>query len=368
MRRCDAPSAPSPPPRSSVAAPPLLPSSWCSPTSCCASSRPTPHPRNPPRRHRRARSLAGGNVDAGQAPHVGFAFEESARSGRELYGAFQASMTSRVWQGVRGFHDVAALADGISFAIDGPDGGGTASIRRVGDGTVAFEITAPALSRASAAFRCGPTSASSASAPCRWTSSIAAPPCRIWVERARRRPRPSDEYPGDWFLRGTRHQTYFPMPFFVSSHDYGVRADTSYRSVFAMCSESDDAWRVEAWEGTMSLHIFYGASPLEVIRRHSDVEGRAPVPPPFAFAPWNDAIFGSASVRARRRELRAESHPVVGDLDRGLGRRHRRLRRRLSPAVHWTRRSHALPRRRKGGRRSARAAASSGSPTSTPSS
>ncbi|HEX6839810.1 MAG TPA: TIM-barrel domain-containing protein, partial [Polyangia bacterium] len=57
------------------------------------------------------------------------------------------------------------------------------------------------------------------------------------------------------------------------------------------------------------MHVFYGGSPLEVIRRHSDLEGRAPVPPAFTFAPWNDAIFGSANVRAVADTLRQNHIP-----------------------------------------------------------
>ena len=183
------------------------------------------------------------------------------------------------------------------------------SIRRVGDGTVALTVSAPALSRASAAFRCAPDERFLGFGAMPMDVEHRGATVPLWVSEQGVGRVPTDDYPSDWFLRGTRHQSYFPVPFFVSSHDYGVLADTAYRSVFAMCSESDDAWRVEAWEGTMSLHIFYGASPLEVIRHHSDLDGRAPPPPPFAFAPWNDAIFGSANVRAVADELRQNHIP-----------------------------------------------------------
>src|SRR5512146_471828 len=61
-------------------------------------------------------SLGGGSVTAGQPPHVGFAFENANPQWTELYGAFQVQDSDPAWQGVRGFHDVAKLADGISFA------------------------------------------------------------------------------------------------------------------------------------------------------------------------------------------------------------------------------------------------------------
>ena len=76
--------------------------------------------------------------------------------------------------------------------------------------------------------------------------------------------------------------------------------------------------------------------------------GRPRVPPAFAFAPWNDAIFGSANVRARREQScarparrRASSGPRTGGAATG-----RRLHRRGRP-THARRgvgrRPHALP-------------------------
>lgn len=99
------------------------------------------------------------------------------------------------------------------------------------------------------------------------------------------------------------------MPFFVSSGGYGVQADTTRRTSFAMCSEKSDAWRLESWEGTLAFHLFYGPTPREVIRAHSDFQGRAPLPPDFTFAPWNDAIEGSANLRQVAGVLRQNHIP-----------------------------------------------------------
>ena len=45
------------------------------------------------------------------------------------------------------------------------------------------------------------------------------------------------------------------------------------------------------------------------------------MPPAFAFAPWNDAIFGSANVRRVAREAPRGRRAVERHLDRGLARR-----------------------------------------------
>ncbi|HUE39653.1 MAG TPA: TIM-barrel domain-containing protein, partial [Candidatus Binatia bacterium] len=253
--------------------------------------------------------MPGGTVASGALPQVGFAFEPASPTWTELYGSFRVDDSPPAWQGATAFHRVVRQPDGITFAIDGPDGGGTGSLKRLGDGTVALTVSTPTLARASAAFRCAADERFLGFGAMPMDVEHRGATVPVWVAEQGIGRVATDDPPGDWFLRGTRHQSYFPVPFFVSSRDYGVRADTTRRSTFAMCSERADVWRVEAWEGTLSLQIFFGASPLDVIRRHSDLVGRAPAPPPFAFAPWNDAIFGSTNVRRIAAELRTNHIP-----------------------------------------------------------
>ena len=48
----------------------------------------------------------------------------------------------------------------------------------------------------------------------------------VWVSEQGIYKSTTDDYPSDWFLEGTRHSSYFPVPFFVSSRDFGLIADT----------------------------------------------------------------------------------------------------------------------------------------------
>ncbi len=233
-------------------------------------------------------------------------FRTATATFMELYGSFNIDESAPAWQVARGFSKIVPRADGVSFDVEG---GGHGEITRVADGVLQVVLSGSGVNRATAAFRCQPDEhflgfgAQTADVDHRGQT------VPIWVSEQGIGKVDTDDPPGDWFFRGTRHSSYFPVPFFLSSRNYGVRADTTRRSVFAMCSETPDAWRVEAWEGTLSFHLFYGASPLEVIARKSDLEGRAPVPPPFTFAPWNDAIQGSASVRQVAQVLRQNHIP-----------------------------------------------------------
>jgi alpha-glucosidase (family GH31 glycosyl hydrolase) len=108
----------------------------------------------------------------------------------------------------------------------------------------------------------------------------------------------SDDDPDLWFLLGARHASSMGLPTFLSSRGYIVVVENDHRSVFEMCSEREDAWRVEVWDRSVRLWLYDGPSPRDALARATaGVLGRPPRPPPMAFAPWVDAITGSQHVR-----------------------------------------------------------------------
>jgi len=118
----------------------------------------------------------------------------------------------------------------------------------------------------------------------------------------------TDDPIGVWFLVGRRHSAYMPLPEFLSRRGYAIVADTVHRSTFALCSEQDSVARMEL-ELPVTVNLFYGPAPHDAIGRMTQHFGRPRVPPAFAFAPWNDAILGSANVRAVAAALRQAGAP-----------------------------------------------------------
>jgi alpha-glucosidase len=113
-----------------------------------------------------------------------------------------------------------------------------------------------------------------------------------------------------WFVVGTRHASSMGLPTFLSSRGYVAAAETNRRSVFELCSVHRDAWRLEVWDRELVFWIYDGPSPKEALERATaGVLGRPRRPPPLAFAPWNDAIFGPESVRGVAALLRSERIP-----------------------------------------------------------
>ena len=106
-----------------------------------------------------------------------------------------------------------------------------------------------------------------------------------------------DEYPDLWFLVGTRHASSFGLPTWVSNRGYQGLVGSDARSVFEVCSKHSDVFRIEVWSNKFTLWLYEGAPATAVSRATRTVLGRPMRPPPMAFAPWNDAVFGPAEVR-----------------------------------------------------------------------
>lgn len=118
-----------------------------------------------------------------------------------------------------------------------------------------------------------------------------------------------DEYPDLWFLVGTRHASSFGLPTWTSNRGYQGLVGSDARSIFEVCSKADDVFRVEVWSNKFTLFLYEGSPIRAVSRATGSVLGRPLRPPPLAFAPWNDAIFGPAEVRRVASVLRDNHIP-----------------------------------------------------------
>jgi sulfoquinovosidase len=132
----------------------------------------------------------------------------------------------------------------------------------------------------------------------------------IWVSEPGIGKAATDD-PGElWMLEGARHASSFGLPTWLSSDGYVGAVSSDARMVFELCSARDDAWRMEVWSNEFTFTLYDGPEPLTALERATEgVLGRPPQPPPLAFAPWNDAIHGSAKVREIAQLLRDNQIP-----------------------------------------------------------
>src|SRR5690606_13216171 len=117
-------------------------------------------------------------------------------------------------------------------------------------------------------------------------------------------PDPDDSYMGTWALTGRKHSTHTPMPMLLSSHAYALVVDTDARAIFDLAGTHDDAAVYEVWDRMLDLHLFLGDSARDAFGRMIAWVGKPARPPRTIFAPWVDAMFGSANVRRVAQALR----------------------------------------------------------------
>lgn len=104
-----------------------------------------------------------------------------------------------------------------------------------------------------------------------------------------------------WALRQRPDDTYFPMPWLLSTDGYGVLVENSEPSYFRLGTDRDNAWSVELSRdveglaaqpedrpspGSISLRFFAGPEPADVLRRMTAAIGRQPASAPWFFGPW----------------------------------------------------------------------------------
>ncbi len=113
----------------------------------------------------------------------------------------------------------------------------------------------------------------------------------------------------DWMYKGRRHSSHLPIPQYLARRGYVLTVKTDLRATFDLCSVETDGARME-FQAPATVHVFDGPTPAQALERSSLEFGRPPVPPSFAFAPWIDAIYGSANVRRVVAKLRDEGVPA----------------------------------------------------------
>jgi sulfoquinovosidase len=119
----------------------------------------------------------------------------------------------------------------------------------------------------------------------------------------------SNLYPPDWMITGQRSAASIPIPGWVTSRGTAWRIETDLHTNLDVCKTDAQIFDIEVWESNLELHLFDGPSPLEARARMTEHTGRPPMPPPWAFAPWNDAIFGTDSVLEFAEFLRTNEIP-----------------------------------------------------------
>lgn len=102
---------------------------------------------------------------------------------------------------------------------------------------------------------------------------------------------------GEYFPKGGRHDTYFPMPYTMDARGFGLVVDTEARVLVDLCAARADvaSFDVET-TAPIELVILHGPTPADVVRELGDVYGRPTAPESWAWGPWMAIQGGQQAV------------------------------------------------------------------------
>jgi alpha-glucosidase (family GH31 glycosyl hydrolase) len=249
----------------------------------------------------------------------GFALGRGDQAIEHRFGMFLIEERAREVRTATSFGEAALTGGAITFALYDEDDrrlgtGRIAGDDAIGDGALTIEVTAEAddADRAAVSFGCAADEHFLGLGGQSFDVDHRGQRVPLWVSEDGISKDPTDEPPAIWALVGRRHTTHSPIPAFLSSRGFAALLDTPAYAVFDLCAADAARVTLEAWEPTVRLRLFAGdsAQPLDAVRLLTAHVGRPRIPPEFAFAPWLDAIFGSANVRRVAAKLRAEDIPA----------------------------------------------------------
>ncbi|MCI0607993.1 MAG: hypothetical protein L0Z71_02890 [Anaerolineae bacterium] len=108
----------------------------------------------------------------------------------------------------------------------------------------------------------------------------------------------------------TVNTSYSPMPFLLSSRGYGLLLDTTARATFDLRIRLRNGYCVRVASSQLDFYLIAGPHPQTVLERQSQLIGRAPLPPAWAFGVWKNLIGGQARVEQDVQRLARDRVPV----------------------------------------------------------
>ena len=131
----------------------------------------------------------------------------------------------------------------------------------------------------------------------------------LWVSEQGVGKSDTNDLPVIWQLLGRRHTTHVPMPAFLRSDGTGVVLDVEAFSRIDFCAADPERVTFEVWQQQLALDLLPQDDVLAAQQALSERLGRPRLLPPYAFAPWNDAIFSEQQVRDFAAFLREREIP-----------------------------------------------------------
>lgn len=131
----------------------------------------------------------------------------------------------------------------------------------------------------------------------------------LWVSEQGVGKSDTDDLPTVWQVVGRRHTTHVPMPAMVRSDGTAFIVNNDAFSRFDLCASNEDRVTFETWNNIVAIDVFARGNVKAAQQAMTGALGRPRLLPPWALAPWNDAIFSQNNVLEMATFLRDNEIP-----------------------------------------------------------
>ena len=109
---------------------------------------------------------------------------------------------------------------------------------------------------------------------------------------------------------GQHTENRLNFSFFMSTNGYGIFLNTTWPQVYNFGEESEEHYWLEVKGGDLDYYFIYGPSFKVILDRYTDITGKAPLPPKWAFGTWTNTYSVQETVLEIARRYRKEGLPV----------------------------------------------------------
>lgn len=112
-------------------------------------------------------------------------------------------------------------------------------------------------------------------------------------------------------LGTSTQKSYKNIPFFMSSNDYGIFMNTTYKSKYKLGDYFQKAYQIETAENQLDYYFIYGPSLKDILSKYTDITGKTPLPPKWSFGLWmsRNSYRTQSEMVETAKKLRTEKYP-----------------------------------------------------------
>ena len=118
-----------------------------------------------------------------------------------------------------------------------------------------------------------------------------------------------DVRPQDRFGEPGHNWTYVAVPFVYGPSGLGLYADTAFDTQFRF-NDADSSIDLRIAGAPVSIYLFAGSSPKDVLSAYTGITGRPQNPPLWTFGPWITTLGGNGAVLNYAQRIRDEAIPA----------------------------------------------------------